>query len=72
MKALLSTRAIVLVSSPVLAATAGVRSDHSGLLVWIFLGFCGLVIVAQLIPAIMVLFGIAKGISESEKTICTH
>lgn len=33
-------------------ASAGGREDHSPLVVWAFLGFCALIVVAQLIPAI--------------------
>ena len=43
---------------------AGSREDNSDLFVWIFLAFCALIIVAQLIPAMMVLFGFAKGIKK--------
>jgi hypothetical protein len=43
------------------AATEGREADNSGLFVWIFLGFCALIVAAQLIPAAMVLFGIVKG-----------
>ena len=42
--------------------------DHSGLLCWIFLGFCALIVVAQLLPAMMMMAGMAKGVAErSEK-----
>jgi hypothetical protein len=43
------------------AATEGREVDNSGLFVWIFLGFCALIVVAQLIPAAMMLFGVVKG-----------
>lgn len=33
-------------------ASAGGREDHSPLVVWAFLGFCALIVVAQLLPAI--------------------
>ncbi len=59
-----SLAALVLIaatSSPALAA--GARSDHSGLVVWMFLGFCGLIVVAQLVPAILMLIGMAKGVA---------
>ncbi|MDD5414349.1 MAG: hypothetical protein PHH96_05955 [Smithellaceae bacterium] len=49
--------------APVWAA-ANAREDNSNLFVWIFLGFCALIVVAQLIPAIMVLFGFAKGVEK--------
>ena len=47
--------------TPVWAETAGREADNSGLFVWIFLGFCALIVVAQLIPAAMMLFGVVKG-----------
>jgi hypothetical protein len=46
------------------AATDGREVDNSGLFVWIFLGFCALIVVAQLIPAAMVLFGAIKGVKK--------
>lgn len=50
-------------AAPLWAETA-VREDNSNLFVWIFLAFCALVVVAQLIPAIMMLLGFAKGIKK--------
>ena len=44
------------------ALAASGRPDSSGILVWVFLGFCGVIIAAQLIPALLVMFGIAKGV----------
>ncbi len=43
------------------AADAARETDNSNLFVWIFLAFCALIIVAQLIPAVMMLLGFAKG-----------
>ncbi len=37
------------------------EADNSNLFVWIFLAFCALIIVAQLIPAMMLFMGFAKG-----------
>jgi hypothetical protein len=50
-------------ATPLWAATAA-REDNSDLFVWIFLAFCALVVVAQLIPAIMMLLGFAKGVKK--------
>ena len=50
--------------TPVWAETAGREADNSGLFVWIFLGFCALIVVAQLIPAAMVLLGLVKGLKK--------
>lgn len=46
-------------------AATGAREDNSGLFVWIFLGFCALIVVAQVIPAILLMFGMAKGVKEA-------
>lgn len=48
-------------------AAAGAREDNSGIFVWIFLGFCALIVVAQVIPALMLMFGMAKGITQVVK-----
>lgn len=51
--------------APVTAfAASGAREDSSGIFVWIFLGFCALIVVAQVVPAIMLMFGMAKGITS--------
>jgi hypothetical protein len=52
--------------TPLWAAEAAGREDNSDLFVWIFLGFCALIIVAQLIPALLVLFGFAKGVKREK------
>lgn len=48
-------------------AASGVREDSSGIFVWVFLGFCALIVVAQVIPAVMLMFGMAKGITSVVK-----
>ncbi|MDD2367144.1 MAG: hypothetical protein PHN84_13360 [Desulfuromonadaceae bacterium] len=56
------------VIAPVTAfAASGVREDSSGIFVWVFLGFCALIVVAQIIPAVMLMFGMAKGITSVVK-----
>jgi hypothetical protein len=47
-------------------AAGGTREDNSGLFVWIFLGFCALIIVVQVVPALLMLFGFAKGLSKNK------
>jgi len=56
---------VLLLGTATTAFAAGGREDNSGIFVWVFLGFCALIVVAQLIPALMVLFGLAKGISSA-------
>ena len=50
--------------APVTAFAASGRVDDSGFFVWIFLGFCALIVVAQIIPAILLMFGLVKGVSQ--------
>ena len=52
-------------AAPLWAADAA-QKDNSDLFVWIFLGFCALIIVAQLIPAVMMLLGFAKGVKKDQ------
>ncbi len=48
-------------------AASAVREDNSGIFVWIFLGFCALIVIAQIIPAILLMFGMTKGIANVVK-----
>jgi hypothetical protein len=43
------------------AEGAAREADNSDIFVWIFLAFCALIIVAQLVPAVMLFMGFAKG-----------
>jgi hypothetical protein len=44
-------------------------SDHMGIGAWLFIGFCALIFVAQLVPALILLFGMVKGLfGRKEKT----
>uniref|UniRef100_A0A831UF34 Uncharacterized protein n=1 Tax=Geobacter metallireducens TaxID=28232 RepID=A0A831UF34_GEOME len=45
-------------------AASGAREDNSGIFVWIFLGFCALIVVLQLMPAVMLMLGMAKGLRK--------
>ena len=39
-------------------------ADNSGIFVWAFLGFCALIVVAQVIPAVMLATGMVKGVVD--------
>lgn len=43
-------------------ALASQQAESSSLLVWLFIGFCGLVVVSQLIPALVMGYGMVKGL----------
>ncbi len=45
--------------------------DTSDLFVWIFLSFCAIIILAQLVPAMLVLLGFAKGLKKESKPAVT-
>ena len=53
------------------AAEPGLESG-SDLLVWIFLAFCALILLAQLVPAAMVLLGSVKGIKKEARQDVTE
>jgi hypothetical protein len=61
MRALITT--ILGTLGPVTAFAAnGMSEDNSGIFVWVFLGFCALIVVAQVIPAVLLMTGMVKGI----------
>ncbi len=45
-------------------AFAGDGATASGLLVWSFLGFCGLIVAFQMVPALMLIVGMFKGVTS--------
>jgi len=60
MRALITT--IVGTLAPVTAfAASGLSEDNSGIFVWVFLGFCAMIVVAQVIPAVLLMTGMVKG-----------
>ena len=51
----------ILAPATAMAAT-GAMEDNSGIFVWVFLGFCALIVVAQIVPAVLLLTGMVKGV----------
>ena len=62
MRALITTIVGTLAPVTAMAATSGAREDNSGIFVWVFLGFCALIVVAQVIPAVLLMTGMVKGV----------
>ena len=62
MRALITTIVGTLAPVSAFAAASGLREDNSGIFVWVFLGFCALIVVAQVIPAILLMTGMIKGL----------
>ena len=60
-RALLTSLALMLAFVPHALATDTGKIYNSGILVLLFVGFCALLIVAQLLPVLLALFGLTKG-----------
>ena len=52
---------LMLMADPVLAVDTN-QTYNSGILVATFLGFCALIVVAQLMPTLIILFSFIKGL----------
>ena len=65
-------RLISLITAALLApathalAEAGTRQDHSQFLVWAFLGMCALIVIIQLMPVVMLTYGLVKGLLQGK------
>jgi len=66
MKALIATIAGIIVPAAAFAADKVATNNVfvSGPLILLFLGFCALVVVVQCVPAMMMLYGMIKGIKS--------
>ena len=49
-------------------AASGAAEEGSGIFVWIFLGFFAVIVVGQLIPAVMLITGLVKGVMAKNET----
>lgn len=66
-KSILTTLSLILLSVPAMAADTS-KTYTSGVLVLLFVGFCALLVVMQLLPAVMNLVGLTKkAIQDSKK-----
>jgi len=48
-------------------AASGAGEEGSGIFVWIFLGFFAMIVVGQLVPAVMLITGLIKGIASKKE-----
>ena len=74
MRALITTTIATIAGlAPVAAYAAGAPANESSMFGWIFLGFCALIVVAQAVPAVLLMCGMVKGVSQavSEKSAVT-
>ena len=49
-------------------AASGATDEGNGIFVWIFLGFFAVIVVGQIVPAIMLMTGLVKGILAKTET----
>lgn len=62
---ILTTCGLLMPAAQALAETAG-RQDDSQFLVWAFLGMCALIVIIQLMPVVIVAFGLIKGLVKGK------
>jgi len=63
----MSVAMVVGTSLPALAVDTS-RTYSSGLLIGVFLAFCALLVVVQLMPSLMLLLGFIKGLARRSET----
>jgi hypothetical protein len=63
----MSVAMVVATSLPALAVDTS-KTYSSGLLIGIFLAFCALLVVVQLMPSVMLLVGFIKGLARRSET----
>ena len=68
----MATAAVATMVSAAPAFAAPTYTEHSGLMVWSFLGFCAVVVVAQVMPAAMMLVGMVKGVTTEAAEARAH
>jgi len=67
-KSILTTLSLILMSVPAMAADTS-KTYTSGILVLLFVGFCALLVVMQLLPAVMNLIGMTKKAAQDSKKV---
>ena len=69
MKNLILSAIVFLSSTTAALAIDTSQTYNSGILVLLFVGFCALIIVAQLVPAILMLVGMTKAVIPQRKKV---
>lgn len=66
-KSILTAITFLAMATPTMAIVDTSQTYNSGILVLLFVGFCALLIVAQLVPAVLVLIGATKAATKQSK-----
>lgn len=67
-KSIMATILFALMAQPAFAIDTA-KTYNSGILILLFVGFCALLIVAQLVPAVLTLFGMTKEAASKSKRV---
>lgn len=67
---LCATLAAILPTATAFAAS-GAREENIGFFAWIFMGFCGIIVLGQFVPAIMMMLGLVKGLTKGTEAKTT-
>ena len=68
MKNIIATITSLVIATPAFAIDTA-QTYSSGILTLVFVGFCALLIVAQLVPAVLTLIGMTKAIAPERKAL---
>jgi len=66
MKTLLTTLSLSLLAVPALAVDT-TQTYTSGILILLFVGFCALLIVTQLVPDVLALYGMTRAVAQGSR-----
>ena len=71
MRALITT--IIGTIAPATAFAASTpHIDNSGIFSWIFLGFCALIVVMQVMPAVLMMAGVVKALKGNPAAVAAN
>jgi hypothetical protein len=68
MRIITNTMGLLFATAPCAFASSSTKVYSSGILVLAFLGFCALVVVIQMVPAIITLCAMLKGLAKKADT----
>jgi len=67
MRTAINTIIAALAAAPAYAANGA--AEEPGILMWAFMGFGAVILVGQLVPAVMLLIGMVKGLVATTKEV---
>ena len=67
-----ATTAVAIAATVATAFAAPENAEPTGLIGWAFLGFCALIAVAQIMPAVMMIVGAAMGLRKEGREAKAH